>query len=713
MGHAVGIDLGTTFSVVAALGADGRPEAIRDASGSATVPSVVYLGGPVPVVGAEAKERQALGEPDVAAFFKRQMGEPRFALTARGRRYSAVDLSALVLAHMKSVAEAALKGPVTDAVITVPAYFNNVEREATLRAGRAAGLNVLGIINEPTAAALAYGLKADGSGGTFLVFDLGGGTFDVTIARLGPDSLQVLGTSGDHQLGGKDWDDVILRDVAQRFQEEFGTDLFESGFSHLLPQAEEAKKALSVKERVPITVDAAGHRATYILTREGFAEASRDLLERAQALTGQLLQELNLTWQDLSAVLLVGGSTRMPMVAEWLTRITGRPPERRVNPDEAVALGAALQASLQATPRLLPGVRKVVDVMSHSLGMIALSADGERYINSVIVARNLPIPARHARPYRLTVRPGEPVTLEAYVTQGESEDPQACAYLGLYVLTGEPGPGGDVIVDVSYAYDSNGVVQVSACERSTGAPLSLTVKPLPEDVPARFAGPPEQARRVEPVSIYLAVDLSGSMSGRPLREAQKAAHEFLAQCDLTSMSVGLIGFSDTVKVLIPPSQNGSEIARRIERLKPGLTGIANAAEPFTAILELAADIPHRRHAVVLTDGVWLDQKGAIGRAQRCHAAGISVLGVGFGKADRDFLEKISSPGLSGIFTDLDHLAEAFSHIAQEFSAGSRLGAAQSPLAAPAPDLTLHDRRAGPAPPAAARNGKARRPGDQK
>lgn len=670
----VGIDLGTTFSVVAYINKDGRPEAIPDENGRVITPSVVYLGEGGPLVGDEAKERQALGVAEIGSFFKRLMGDTNFELEFRGKTYTPVDLSALVLKHLKAVAERHLGQPVTQAVITVPAYFNNMQREATIQAGQWAGLEVLSIISEPTAAALAYGIRPTQGSQTVLVYDLGGGTFDISVVQITPTEQRVLGTDGDHKLGGKDWDDRISTDLARRFKEEFGKELMGDNVNDLLVKAESAKKSLSTRQSVDVVVQSAGHKGSYLLNRETFENLTSDLMQRTQQLTEKVLEDIHLRWSELDGVLLVGGSTRMPMVRAWVERMSGKPPLTTINPDEAVALGAAIQAAMEveqanAKPMfVLAGRKKSVDVISHSLGMIAVKEDASRYLNSIIIPKNQPIPASHTRPYKLRLSRRGDNKLDVYMTQGETDNPLDCAFLGKYVFSNIPSIATkEAVLDITYAYDKNGVVQVSAVERSTKHPLTLSIEPLPSDVPARFSRLPEPETVREHLTVYLAFDLSGSMSGAPLAEAQKAAHAFVEQCDLATTSIGLISFSDRVLLETTACQNARQIIKAIDNLEIGRTGICNAAHPFDDIYKCLNKVKGLRYTLVLADGVWENQPRAIQQAKKCHAQGIEIIGIGFGGADRDFLRQISSSDENSFFTNLHDLAETFSTIAQELT----------------------------------------------
>ncbi len=360
MSAVVGIDLGTTNSVVAYRNAYGRPEVIPGRDGSNVTPSVIYFGVIPPVVGQEAKEYARLGNDEIASFFKPHMGNPLFRLHFHGRDYDATDLSALVLKRLKEDAETKLGAAVDRAVITVPAYFADPQRLATIEAGRRAGLEVLRIINEPTAAALAYGLQKTDADETVLIYDLGGGTFDVTVARITPRDITVLATAGDHDLGGKNWDDRIATFLAEQFAAATGIDPLDDPLmlNEVLTVSERAKWTLSERASARITLQLGTQRKSFELSRAEFEAMTFPLMDRTRRLTEEALAEAGLTWEGLTGALLVGGSTRMPMVRQYVTGMSGKPPRGGVNVDEVVALGAAIQAAsavgqgtAAATPR--------------------------------------------------------------------------------------------------------------------------------------------------------------------------------------------------------------------------------------------------------------------------------------------------------------------------------------------------------------------------
>jgi molecular chaperone DnaK len=681
MGLAVGIDLGTTFSAVAHFDQNGRAAIIPNAEGSPITPSVIDLSTNPPTVGSLAKAAQAAGSDSVVAFFKRNMGNPNFSLQANGRKYTPVDLSALVLAQLKADAQAALGRPVTDAVITVPAYFHDNQRRATIEAGQIAGLNVLRIINEPTAAALAYGFRQSVSDEDLLVYDLGGGTFDVTVVKISQGGIDVLATDGDHNLGGKDWDDRIARDLGERFREEHGVDPLDEPltFNDLLVRVENAKKALSSRYSVDLAIDYQGQRATYTLTRERFEELTADLMERTRHLTEKTLEAAGISWAKLAGVLPVGGSTRMPMVHRYVQEMSGRPPRTGVNVDEAVALGAAIQAAIDFPPALggksraeseksvlgLPGVRAIRDVMSHSMGMIAESPDRSRYLNCVIVPRNKPIPAKETRPFRFRTGPGEN-TCEVYVTQGESESPRECLVLGKYTFSGIPHQSAEAaVLDITYSYDRNGVVEVSGVDKASGKALELKVDPLPADM-GWLHRPPPPAPTLH-ATIVLLIDVSGSMSGAPLDEAKIAAGDFVSKSDLTHASIGLSWFGTDAGTVTEPIQDARRILQAIDSLR--ISGGTNMSAGLRVARSQLVSRDEPRYIVLLTDGCPNSESETEREAKVCREAGIDLVAVGTGGANHAFLKRIAVTDAAAVFAHSGKVSEAFSNIAQAITEG--------------------------------------------
>lgn len=680
MAKSIGIDLGTTFSAVAFVDRTGRPMVLKNSDGNPITPSVICFNGGPPLVGEEAKEMQALGDANIASFFKRSMGDPGFILEFDGKTYTPTDLSAIVLKKLKADAEKELEDRVTSAVITVPAYFNNFQRQATIKAGEKAGLEVLRIINEPTAAALAYGLDRQGKEQTLMVYDLGGGTFDVTIVRVDDKSINVIATGGDHELGGKDWDDRIATFLGEQFQQVHGRNPLddEESFQDLLTRTENGKKQLSKRDNVNVSIVHGGEKESYNLTRSQFEEMTADLMERTRQLCRQVLRESGLAWKDMDGVLLVGGSTRMPMVHDFVTAMCGKKPLTGVNVDEAVALGAAIQAHMDANDRGLGKSRfslagkamETRDVMSHSMGMVAENQDRSRYVNSIIIAKNNPVPCSQTRPYQIRTARGHDSNVEVYMLQGEHNDPLKCNILGKYVFSGiSHTPSRHAVLDIQYRYDRNGVVSVAAVQRETGQKLPLTVEPVPADMSWLAQPPKDQEEIINPhLSVIMAVDLSGSMRGQPLREAQTAAKRFVMELDLSHTSVALMVFADKVHLSTHLCQNAKELEQGIDGwlriMNDNTVGWGNFTNPFKQCLDQLNSLDDPRFIIVLTDGVWCQQRRAIESARKCHENGIEIIAVGFGGADRKFLKEIATSDESALFTDLSQLEVSFSKIAQ-------------------------------------------------
>lgn len=673
MRRAIGIDLGTTYSAVAYVNNAGKAEIIRNDFNRPITPSLIYFGTDGPVVGDEAKEQQKAGKAEIASFFKRNLDDVHFLLTFHNRSYTAIDLSAQILCYLKNQAERHFNAPVTDAVITVPAYFTHIQRTATMKAGEQAGLHVLKIIDEPTAAARGYGWRQQRGEQLVLVYDLGGGTFDVSLIAVTEKELRVLALAGDHHLGGKDWDDRLLNYLSEKLRQDCGLELSDEDGT-LRCSVERAKQALSVRQSATVTVRYGQQQKTYTFTRTLFEELTRDLLERTQALTETTLRDSGKSWKDIHGVLLVGGSTRMPMIRTYIEQASGKPPMMGINPDEVVALGAALQASIECEHTdTLQEHRSTIDAVAHGLGMIATRAFPiTRYVNSIIIEKNQSIPASSTRSFEVALRPDGQTLLEVFLTQGESEDPQQCTYIGLYVFSNFPRLAKPTaVVDITYKYDSNGIVHISAIEQSSGQSLTLTVKDLPPDVPARFVSKAETPQVVfRPMTVYLALDLSISMDGVGLEAVKKATISFVRRCDLRTMSIGVLSFSDAAMVNLSATKDEKAVRRALEKLAAGRTGHGNNGHPFDELYDALNGSEGLRRAIILTDGAWSYRDEAIRQARRCHDAGIEISAIGFNKANPNFLTRIASAPWRGLFIDLDQLSETLNTLAYELTAES-------------------------------------------
>ena len=473
MPKAVGIDLGTTNSVVAAM-EGGEPAVIANAEGDRTTPSVVAFARNGEVLTGEVAKRQAVTNPErTIASVKRHMGTT-WGKSIDDKNYTPQEISARVLQKLKLDAEQYLGDTVTEAVITVPAYFDDAQRTATTEAGKIAGLDVLRIINEPTAAALAYGLDKETEDQTILVFDLGGGTFDVSVLEIGDGVFEVKSTAGDTHLGGDDWDAAVVAWLAASFKGDHGVDLSTDAMAgqRLREAAEQAKKDLSSKQTTQINLpfitatDSGPLHLDYELSRSKFEELTFDLLKRCRSPFEQAINDAGLAKADIDHVILVGGSTRMPAVQKLVTELTGREPHKGVNPDEVVSVGAAIQA----------GVLKgdVTDVLLLDVTPLSLGIETKGGVMTRLIDRNTTIPTRRSEMFT-TAEDGQP-SVEIHVLQGEREMAAGNKTLGKFQLVGlPPAPRGVPQIEVAFDIDANGIVHVSAKDSATSKEQSITI----------------------------------------------------------------------------------------------------------------------------------------------------------------------------------------------------------------------------------------------
>jgi len=525
----LGIDLGTTFSAMAQVNDFGKAEIIANADGFPTTPSVVHFyDDDACVVGEEAVKMVVIDPENVVRFIKRHMGEEDFTLEFFGRSYTPQEISALILRKLKEDAEELLGHPVEDAVITVPAYFHSAQRGATAEAGAIAGLNVLSIINEPTAAAIAYGLDRIGDQQSLLVLDLGGGTFDVTVMEIRGTKLATIASDGNAELGGKDWDDRLLNYVAEQFFEKYQLDPRDDAapYQELYERCLHAKISLSTKDRAVVPVNYRGKRLAVKVTRELFEDLTRDLVQQCEDTAHIVLEKAHRRWEDLDEVLLVGGSTRMPMIRDMLIRLSGKEPAREVNPEECVALGAALagvfrhrpdhpalqekrremvartrELKRRSTPRPeprpenqprgaviglaygghvaekamqggLPDI-EIQDATTHALGMVVLDhARRERVVQLIPEGTRLPYEMKKKFKYAF-----EGMTaVRVEVTEGTGQTRDEVTVIGKVELTGLPPRPVGTPIEVTYRYGVDQILEVQVADLDTGASREVQIR---------------------------------------------------------------------------------------------------------------------------------------------------------------------------------------------------------------------------------------------
>lgn len=468
----IGIDLGTTNSAISYIDEFGQPQIIPNREGERTTPSVIYFEQDKPIVGQAAKTMSVMDPLNTVQFVKRQIGNSSFKfITPSGTTYTAEELSALILKRLKEDAEQYLGQEIQQVVVTVPAYFDDAQRKATMDAGAIAGLEVLQVINEPTAAALAYGIRNRNKNQNIVVYDLGGGTFDVTVLSFTELDVHVKATGGDRNLGGFDFDNHLMSYVQEKFLEEHGVDLYddEVAMQELRERTEACKKTLTVRQKSMISVASQGKAARYEVTKQQFEDMNKFLLNRTVGIMESVLKESGFQWADIDKILLVGGSTRMPAVLELIEKTTGiTPSSTDVNPDEAVSLGAAIQTALLLDDASST-IGKVIDVNSHSLGVIARNSfTGELY-NSIILPKNTALPASKSETFHTTVDNQDYIELR--ITEGEGTNPSDVRIIGETRLELKQNMPAETPIVISISYDRNGLVHAKARDEKSQAML--------------------------------------------------------------------------------------------------------------------------------------------------------------------------------------------------------------------------------------------------
>lgn len=666
----VGIDLGTTYSTVAKYDrTSSKAEVVNNSFGKELTPSVIcFLENNEIMIGEDAKDMQAGGVGIIAASFKRGMGDNSFTVEANGKVYTAEELSGMLLKQLISDAEAQLKEKITEVVITVPAYFNDFQRTATIRAGESCGVKVIKIINEPTAAAISYGYNHT-TNKTVMVYDLGGGTFDTTIVKINKGNIQVIGTDGDHILGGKDWDAAIVKYVCEQFVDEFGVDPRdnESAKNELIVAAENYKRVLTKTGSVPIQVKYDGNVGKYTLTREQFDTKTQFLLNATKDVCLKLLSDLNMQWSELDEILLVGGSTRMPQISEFLEKLSGIKVVSHEDTDLAVAKGAAITSELYCSNNTGLREAQITDVTAHSLGALSVSIDGKKYINEIMIKRNSKVPTTCKKSFKIS-EGNMTDKIEVYTLQGESKVPLDCYVLAKVVITGFFNNGNGATIDIGYTYDENGVVQVSAYQ--DGEQLEVNSEELPEDISWMNDVPGSMPSDV-PISknIVICVDLSRSMK-ISLDDVKTSIKDFINSVADENTKFGLVGFGDKVKILKDMTPDTNNIIDSLEELKVNILGRGTDGSPLGTAQMMLSGKTGAKMVIVLTDGIWGKRDFAVSEAIALKNARIATVAIGFADADTSFLRQIATVEEGAMFTTLDGMGTTFSTIATAINSGS-------------------------------------------
>jgi molecular chaperone DnaK (HSP70) len=672
---AVGIDLGTTISSVAKADDSQNVTLARLRDGSPRLRSVVAFeaDGRV-VVGDEAQSLAPLDPDSSFAFFKRRMGTD-WEVPHGNRRWTAPQLSAELLKAMVADAAEDLGERPRQAAVTIPAYFGDDARRATLEAGELAGLDIIALPHEPTAACLAYEPEP-GRSTTQLVYDLGGGTFDVSVVRFTATGAEVLATAGDDQLGGKDWDNVLVDLIADQVESQTGFDPRDDlvAVTDILERARDAKHALSSVKRTAVTLQVAGGMRRAEVTREQFEAVAAALFAKTEALVERVLDDVG-GRGVIDTVLLVGGSSRMPKCRASLVKATGIEPRMGVDPDAAVVTGAALVARNHgAPPRPRPGgggymtQRAVRDVTAHALGFVVVSADGSRYVNEVMIKRNAPIPATATKRHQLAVARDDSGVLDVYMLQGEAQRPLDTNPLGRWTFEGVPGNRrGSVDIDVAYKYDEHGVVHVSA---AVGGTELRNPRIDRDDRDLRWTEEDPSAHSAPELAVALVIDVSGSMSGNKLAEAKDACVGFVDVLEEAGVGdrIVLVPFGTSARVAAPLGSSAEDVRRATRALS--VDGTTNMAHGLGVAWSALRASDGRRVLVLLTDGAPNDQQLTLDEREAVVRGDGEIIARGVTGADDAFLQQLDS---GSELLGAGELVSSFRGIAKQLagSAGGR------------------------------------------
>ena len=567
----IGVDLGTTYSAVACLDQAGHTKMVTNIAGEILTPSVVLFEDDQTIVGKAARKAGVLQADRLAECVKRDMGSAAYSRPIHGKFLPPEAIQACILRQLKQDITRTV-GPDTAVVVTVPAFFDEPRRKATGDAGEMAGLTFLDIVNEPTAAALAFGeelgyLTPTGDAReplTLLVYDLGGGTFDVTVIRLQPGDVRMLATDGDVYLGGRDWDLRLANFAADAFVQQVREDPREepASWQRLLNEVEEIKRTLTARQQTQITFDHAGHSLTVPVTREIFEDLTADLLERTAHTTRQVLKDAGVAWPNIDRVLLVGGSSRMPMVAKMIERMSGKTPARSVNPDEAVARGAAIYAGYllaKRDPARQPASFEVTDVNAHSLGIEGVDPSTGSRRNAILIPRNTPLPVSKTREF--VTRMANQRSIAMRILEGESTQPDECTPIGQTLIDNLPSPlPQGWPIKVTYHYGANGRLNVRGVVPGTDREVSLAIerdRGMTEDRISQWKTVIAEESGLDPFEALIATELPPVPShsqATPPAAVQPSATSSVPESD-TDLSDDEI---EILEVDDPPEEGGHE-----------------------------------------------------------------------------------------------------------------------------------------------------------
>lgn len=672
----VGIDLGTTNSTVAAIDDNtGESVVVTNEDGNRFIPSVICFqdDGSV-IIGNKAKKMMNEGVKNCVSAFKFGMGDKDTVFSTTDGEYTAEDLSALMIDYLLKNAKANTGvEEITDAVITVPAYFDDLQRKSTIRAAQKNGLNVMRIVNEPTSAAVHYGYRCD-KDRTILVYDLGGGTFDATFIKISNGILDVIATGGNSKLGGLEWDKVILRTVVDRFKSKYGIDPRKdpSAMGILKTASEECKIALSSDNEYIMDIKIANKNVKYRIKRDWFETNTEFLLKETGSSIEAIMDENGLTWSDVDEILLVGGSVKMPSVQRYVQSISGKPVSIHDDVDDAVALGAATFADMFA--RANNGMRSIdiADVTSHSLGALCTDIEADCFFNKVIIKRNSKIPAEGLTQFKI-VKGNYSKSIDVYILQGDSRNPSDCVVLDHKIVSGFNNLGDGVIIDVHVGYDVNGIVTLRATHDDEE--LNVQNAKIEGDyswMSGRISDAPRE-KDVMPTNIMFCVDVSRSMEKEgALEEAKKCIKNFIRNIDNDDVHFGLIAFGDKSECICDFDTDISIFCDKLDELKPNMLGRGTDSSPLGMALTNVSDRVGIGIIVIVTDGKWGNAKQAQQQSNLCSERTIPIFAIGLGNVDKIFLDKIANTTEGALFTRISNLDNAFSTIAGAINSG-RIG----------------------------------------